>query len=436
MALPSMGALSLHTIHTRVVATGVFLLPELPGDAMGNVVTQAALAARGEQKPVHHICEWMKHYCTAAERVGKCEDDWYRLALAVFGFVPTTYETTSTLPGWSGFENWKSLFLKLCRAFDPDFIEPTTQPSGWRRKRFASSKFWLFLKTRLSHRDGVQVEMIRQFFKDDMSQRDADLLLDAVLAAGFGLHLPGDVDTTELEAFWFGKGEGPDPSIKKIKSPWMAVVTMLWLRGAKPFQTKHYEEVDNDMYLSLALTLGGSGEHVDTRMSQDEANDRIRLGLSRGGDPNYEGKVFYKVLWLTNSENIRILDDSQVLQSGAKSLLTIALVSENGPAVKLLVDAGAHLMPDGPSLRILRQALQYFLKPVAAGDRETTEKLIAMMAPPESELENFYLNDSHRELSNWLNDPNREQPVPLWMQQKVTSLLNVTRIRWARRGYV
>lgn len=433
MALPSMGALSLHTIHTRVVATGVFLLPELPGDAMGNVVTQAALAARGEQKPVHHICEWMKHYCTAAERVGKCEDDWYRLALAVFGFVPTT----STLPGWSGFENWKSLFLKLCRAFDPDFIEPTTQPSGWRRKRFASSSFWSILKTRLVQQeiDGVQVEMIRQFFKDDMSQRDADLLLDAVLAAG----LP-NVDTTELEAFWFGKGEGPDPSIKKIKSPWMAVVTMLWLRGAKPFQTKHYEEVDNDMYLSLALTLGGSGEHVDTRMSQDDANDRIRLGLSRGGDPNYEGKVFYKVRWLTNSENIRILADSQVLQSWAKSLLTIALVSENGPAVKLLVDAGAHLMPDGPSLRILRQALRYFLKPVAAGDRETTEKLIAMMSmQPQNmpKVENFtYLNDSERELSNWLLVRVEEHPVPLWMQQKVTSLLNVTRIRWARRGYV
>jgi len=63
--------------------------------------------------------------------------------------------------------------------------------------------------------------------------------------------------------------------------------------------------------------------------------------------------------------------------------------------------------------------------------------MMSMQPQNMPKVENFtYLNDSERELSNWLLVRVEEHPVPLWMQQKVTSLLNVTRIRWARRGYV
>ena len=63
----------------------------LPGDMLELIIKQALAAARTSPTPVHDVCEWMKGFCRSAKMQGVgvgCEDDWYLLAMEVFGYTP------------------------------------------------------------------------------------------------------------------------------------------------------------------------------------------------------------------------------------------------------------------------------------------------------------------------------------------------------------
>lgn len=433
--LPNMSALAPHAMQTRVVAMELRLV-DMNRDVMGNIVLQAALEARSAQNPILSMCKWMESFCTAvaSNNRTKCHDDLYRLALAVFGFVPTI------MPSRSGFQDWKSLFHKLCDAFTSVI---RLDQSSWKRKR---TSIWSSVESWLLHRDGIKPTdeyMIGQFFKVDMSKRDMDLLLDGVLEHAHptnpssGRRWPDD-EVDWLRGVWdrrFNQKYLRHPSSHEVYTdPWMAVMTLLVLRGAQPFQTKHYEDMDNDMYLALTLTFASTSELVQS-ISKEDATDRIKEALDRGGDPNYAGRFFHRV------DNFQIIQRHVRTVYGEdrsgwrQTLLTIALISENGPVVKLLVDAGAHLTPNANNRNQCFRALSYFLTPAAATDQETTEKLIAMVSASEQntpEVSTTHLTETNKTVSEWLTTLDMEDLhslkmiVPLWITNPIRLLASPT----------
>ena len=417
MHTPSLSRLSLVRHHRA--PTGADLTDALP-ETIGLIVHQAAKKARSNAKredPVRTICDWMENFCTAyagkeEEQNRECDDQWYRMAMEVFGYVtPRTMPGEQPqLPANSAFGKdgwgWRSLFHALCNAYG----------GTWQTSRSEFKGFWKFFRTwglDLSVWPNEYLD-IDPIFDLTLTQREKDDLLLALLKAGVMMKLeekkaqPTDdplreVWTLQCEDLqdqliqkytsWV-KGEVPmqtddanDPFIlEELTTPWMAVVTLLRLRGARVWDANTnrnlYETYDaQDQWLRDALAMGPLQRQTALLMA--------RGALRKGANPNLN--IYYDkpttVLLRAVEEESQILDT--MLEEGAR--------------IRTRMEAGR-----------IYGALLYG----AAGPRYTTEdpvnwpispyalkQLIAMLAPYLTKEEK--IRASNQLITNGINYPSR-----------------------------
>ena len=390
MHTPSLSRLSLvchHRAPTGAEPT------DAPPETIGLLVYQAAKKARSNAKqedPVSTICTWMEKFCTAyAGKEGvqkrKCDDQWYRMAMETFGYVTqrATPGEQPQLPANSAFRQdgwgWRSLFYALCKAYAGTWQTPLSEYQG----------FWKFFRTWWPELPVLPNEFLNvdSIFDLTLTQREKDDFLLALLQAGVMMHLekkkaaPTDdplredwtdecekllVQLSRSYTLWV-KGEASlqsndDFILEGLSTPWMAVVTLLMLRGARVWDEKTdkilYETYyTQDQWLQEALAKGPEEEN-DARLI-------ARHALRNGANPNL--KFFY------NKPTTALL----------------VAVEEESKILKMMLDEGARIRTRMEASRIFG-ALLYR----AAGPRYMTEapvnwpispsalkRLIAMLAP-------------------------------------------------------
>ena len=398
-------------------------LTDVPQETIGLLVHQAAMKARSNAKqedPVSTICNWMENFCTAyagKEEERECDDQWYRMAMEAFGYVtPRTMPGEQPqLPANSAFgkdgRGWRSLFHALCNAYG----------GTWQTSRFEFKGFWKFFRTWWPELPVLPNEFLNidSIFDLTLTQREKDDLLLVLLQAGVMMHLeeeklkkPTDEGekaeptddplredwTDECEKLlvqlsrsytsWV-KGEAPvqtndDFILEELTTPWMAVVTLLRLRGARVWDEKTnrilYETYDvQDQWLQEALTLGPLRGQTARPMARD--------ALRKGANPNL--KIFY----------------------GKPTTVLLMAVEEESQILDTMLDEGARIRTRMEASRIFG-ALLYR----AAGPRYTTEapvnwpispsalkRLIAMLAPYLTPKEKIQAHDQL--IRNGINYP-------------------------------
>lgn len=331
-------------------------LADMPPELIGNVVRQAALVARSTPNPARSIFEWMRFFCIAASEDSiRCRgrDDWYRLALAAFGFEPSTF------PPRFNFKDWRSFFFMLCKAFTPLPSVPTPTPmyeAFWNNALYQ-------LYPGLGGLPPASVWM-KRFLSVEMPQYEMDELLDGLLRSPscgqveWNRYIMGDKPTGDtLCARRFEKA-----------SPLMAMVTLLVMRGALAFRKQYWIETHNKMYATLLGNVTG----VFT-LPWETITDQMNAFLQLGADPNYAGRL------VPVEMRVALPIGVGSWQHGRPCLLMLAVKSEHAPIVRLLLDAGAHL-PQRPMLEaFFKQVLEYCRKPAATSDQEATKKLINLV---------------------------------------------------------
>lgn len=341
MHTPSLSRLSLVRHHRAPTGAD---LTDAPPETIGLLVHQAAMKARSNAKQedsVSTICTWMENFCIAyagKEEKRECDDQWYRMAMETFGYVTPSAAPGEQpqLPANSAFGKdgwgWRSLFHALCNAYG----------GTWQTSRFEFKGFWKFFRTwRFGHaffpNEFLDIDTI---FDLTLTQREKDDLLLALLQAGVMMHLEGgkqkptddplsEVWTIEGEVLqdqliknytsWV-KGEAPvQPNdafiFEKLTTPWMAVITLLMLRGARVWDADEkrnmietYEAADE--LLRDALAKGPEEENG--------ARETARKALRMGANPNliiYHNKPTTRLLKAVEEES-QILDT--MLEEGAR----------------------------------------------------------------------------------------------------------------------
>ena len=245
-------------------------LAGLPPEVIGTMVTQAALAARDTKEPASTICEWMKNFCRSAGNQGqKCDDQWYRLALAAFGFVPqgTVEGVQPSPPSDSAFTSWREFFGALCQAFHGR--EGLRMPQDQRRT-------------------GGQPNLEREgklYVDPAMTQRMMDGRLNSLL---FHKMLDWDTAKFPLDFVPYDEERGNQPTkafyehmeqlIHSSKAPWTALVLLLKMRGAVLPGLK-WQRLDWDLYAIVVRRKRGE-------LTPLEALNQARDVLDRGANPN------------------------------------------------------------------------------------------------------------------------------------------------------
>ena len=338
------------------------LLTSLPRDVIDLMVTQAAMGARKSATPTSDMCAWMQSFCRSAQVQGlPCDDNWFRLALSVFGYVPEA----RALPERSGFKSWRALFYGLCKAFNhpnPDLLAPANPlfASFWERtgsafQQLPYSDRWL--RTRVTTLD------LNRFRDPDASQRELDTLLYALIEGEIKASVVhktwvARANFAELWKAWFN---GENVTLRRDTRPWMAIVTLLLMRGAVPFN-KHWEDLDKELYGTMARSL-----MTRQAAAWNAVKERVRELLADGANPDcYDNRAELLVQF------------PRILKEGFEygpTLLAVALHYKNAEAVRLLLDAGAS--PTRITLRnVLR--LHHDAWAIETLGRNTMEQLIAM----------------------------------------------------------
>ena len=343
------------------VEPGGPLLTSLPRDVIELMVTQAALGARKSASPTIDMCAWMQSFCRSAQVQGlPCDDNWFRLALSAFGHVPEP----SALPERSGFKSWRALFYGLCKAFNhPDVdllarVDPLFA-TFWERAAPALMPF-----TDFWNMPGPHMLHLNRFLNPDASQRELDTLLHGLIAGQIqasAISYHYEAARMRFKAVWKAWFDGQNVPLRRDTRPWMAVVTLLLMRGAVPFNYRHYQDLDKELYDTMARSLM-TGQAAAFRA----VKERVRELLANGASPDCTvSSIDFPVTFVGNRPG-RL----------APTLLAVALYYRNAEAVRLLLDAGA-----SPNNRTLRQVLSvggFSDWGFEALNRATMEQLITM----------------------------------------------------------
>lgn len=402
--LPSLAALPLGTNFESS-----HLLQDTPPELL---VEQAAVNAEQENYPAKHIGKWMKTFCRLHSDLA-CDDHLYRIALAAFG-VPTkeacTVEFTvegsstgnvaatgnSTLLPVKGhvvtpFKNWRGLFWQLCEAFYGELF--SSWEPGKRRLETGEPTFWGDVRELLHARFlPWSPELL---LRRKMSQRDMDALLDVLVRY---LQSPvRNLDEKGVWTQWMSGGGYPYPSMQTA-SPLMALVTLFVMRGATPFKSEIYGDLDR----KLSNVIGrGMKEGQD-------ALDEMKQILEDGGDPNY----------------VEDGGGPNYTGEGQQSMLMMAVRSLNGGAIKLLLENGASVRPHTNWRGLLDVVLTSIKKPGWSADQETTKTLLGMLKPRLKTALGTERMRSKDSITSWLLTVEEGgSDTNVWLIESVASLL-------------
>jgi hypothetical protein len=383
-------------------------LAGLPPRVIAVMVQQAALTARESATPANEICVWMRDFCRSATNAElQCDDNLFRLALGTFGEVPekapgrvvfpdpmtpeqraargeeytgkvdgldnvVPVPAANAPPAWSGFSTWRSLFGALCDAAH----------HNWRDQE-RSSLFWKLgtgNREVVAHSPTQDLRMAAKLYKPNQSQRDLDLLLDALLYRQ-SRHYGQDSGVEELKsavAQWLG-GAPKTAAWMSEESWWMALVTWAILRGARPFQAEAHKQADRNLYSAMSgLTWLSQGADVNV------AARRIKTALEAGADPNlYEDTIRTLVGILPPNKPA---DWNRAFPNGGyPPVFLLALQVGHPEIIRLLVEGGASRTAISGSgfqpnnARFFQVMMTYLRRQQPQSDRPTTEKLLGML---------------------------------------------------------
>lgn len=365
-------------------------LANASGDAIALVITHAGMNARKSDNPPFEMCEWMKNFCRAGKYQGqKCEDSWYFHALAAFGLDPMKGTGPSVaLPSNSGFKSWREFFSTLCECYygfsAPLNSGPVTNSLAL---QMGTAPFWNFTKSIMGG-GGVSSAFVLRFINPEANQRELDTLMNGLFEGWVAKQVRhrGQVDEIvrnrgekrrELHDL-FQAWKRNEPSQLSIDtSPWMAMVTLLDLRGAEPWQLAKYREVDRELYAAIYRVT--QTEDITPAIAAEQL-EKVRSALDRYADPNYDGALEARVPPLVTPW---MPDPPPVLQQ--------AVMASDGPILKLLLDRGAVLPGKAGSSHYVKGNLEFFDALLFATaftrpehwrvDRATTERLIDLLRP-------------------------------------------------------
>jgi hypothetical protein len=366
-------------------------LANASGDAIALVITHAGMSARKSDNPPMEMCEWMKNFCRAGkfQAVAGCEDSWYFHALAAFGIDPMKgIGGVGALPSNSGFKSWRELFATLCECFYGSAAFMASGPvANSVALQMGTAPFWNFTKNVMGG-GPVTRAFIMRFINPDANQRELDTLMNGLFEGWIAkevLHRgqPAEIvalrseKRTELHGM-YEAWKRKEPSRLSIDtSPLMALVTLLDLRGAEPWQLAKYRGVDRLLYAAIHQVT--QTENITPAIAAEQL-ERVRNALDRYADPNYDGSLEVRQYPLVTP---RMPNPPPVLQQ--------AVMASDGPILKLLLDRGA-VLPDGAGAGgHVKRKLEFFDALLFATafsmsqhwrvDRETTERLINMLTP-------------------------------------------------------
>lgn len=332
-------------------------LAGLPPEVIGTMVTQAALAARDTKEPASTICEWMKNFCRSAGNQDQtCDDQWYRLALAAFGFVPqgTVQGVQPSPPSDSAFTSWREFFGALCEAFH-----------GREGLRMPQDRQHTGGQPNLE-RDG------KLYVDPAMTQRMMDERMTALL-----LHKMLDWDTAKfpLDFVPYDKERYNSPTkafyehmeqlIHSSKTPWAALVLLLKMRGAVVPGLK-YQRLDWDLYAIVVRRKRGE-------LTPLEALNQVRDVLDRGANPKMRTTGWRVDAYQPGMATLTEGSEKEIIELLLGVNRGQPFDPEDAALIELLVERGLKpwIREMGTDLLLRRT-----LAPDWTVDQQTTEKLL------------------------------------------------------------
>ena len=360
-------------------------LTGLPHDVIEVMVTQAALSARASATPVRTICEWMKHFCTAAKMQGVagCEDRWYKLALQVFGVSPDAPK-----PAQMGYD-WRVLFGAVCDAFHgPNSAPGLTTESGLPLTPF-----------RWNASQGEMDRELASLFEREAAWHCADRSRNSTFQQEIEL----------LKASWAAMGQLDDPRRTQTPPLSRAMAVLLVLKGAVPWKGKECRDLDDETGRVLERF------YYDKDISADEALRLVRSALDRGAHPS-------RTHWRYTSKGAPFMFDCTL------KMAVPVDQSVSQDIINLLLDRGATIPASNPAIcRNFFDALAMeTLEPYWAVDQSTTERLIGVLKEyvhsvhARSEGARFFDMKNHAFLDR-INEPH----VPAWLAAAWRRLFSV-----------
>lgn len=336
------------------------LLTRMSLDAMECTVLQAAMQARTADNPAKEIGTYMLRFCEAyaqkteeGDIVG-CPDDWYRLALATFGYEWTGPKCNVMFPDrnasnaymdsddvrvsapqlpalpYRGVGSWKELFDGTCslliNGLDQETQDAAT--SSWGAGPVTSGPIFT---VQTLQKPEFRSRLARQLSNPHVPQRTLDMLLHQLLSVIFfvvPLQYTEEWDekplseSDELES-WQQWGTG---RISTANSRLRATVTFLLMRGANAFTADHYSTLDYRLESAL------SGPQWP---EQNGVVENVMKLLEAGADPNLiadeEGEFAAGDWLLTHVIAYTMGHGTQV----PNILKIVQLLLDNGAAVPL-----------------------------------------------------------------------------------------------------
>jgi hypothetical protein len=382
-------------------------LANASGDAIALVITHAGMDARKSDNPPLAMCEWMKNFCRAGkyQGVAGCEDQWYFHALAAFGIDPMSAAIDGVAPDGTGFKSWRALFGTLCECFygfaAPLNSGPVTNSVALQT---GTAPFWNFTRSVMGGGAASRAFVMR-FINPDANKRELDVLMNGLFEGWIAKQVPHKGQPAEIvrrrsnerrvlhDSYqaWKRRRKAALPLPPRMgmpnmamegwpsndASPWMAMVTLLDLRGAEPWQLAKYRAVDRELYAAIHDVT--QTEYITSAIAAEQL-EKVRSALDRYADPNYDGALEARVPplvtpWMPNPP--------PVLQQ--------AVMASDGPILKLLLDRGAHLPGGVGAGGYVKRKFEFFDALLFATafsrpanwrvDRETTERLIDILRP-------------------------------------------------------
>lgn len=397
-------------------------LADLPAEVIEMLVTQAALAARKAHNPAEEICEWMKRFCRAATKNDlKCQDDWFRLALAAFGYDPAQTPTTlvdmmkaqqrvERMQEYTGFtdtdgnpapppeltqmpaaaqafRSWRHLFSQLCEAFSGSVagITPAARAE-------TGATFWDDASRALfGQSPPPRIVMLQRFLRTanaNQPQRKRDTFLDALLEHVMPTPNQGPFERVRVEEELVRECTrvGPGAAMAQLSAiePWRAVVALLITLGAKPFKTGFYTALDQSMYGAVTDAMLG-------QTTWTEALPIVQDALNQGANPNYMGDM--------QEEGPPPPTPGDLDLDPYPPMLTLTILSSNGELIDMMLAAGA-LRPRADLFQFLGVVLLQISRPSWSASQESTEKLLSMLDSP-SRSEGLSWEAYNLEIENW-----------------------------------
>lgn len=328
------------------------VITNVPGDALMLVIAKAGVEARKSQNPPQEICEWMKNFCRAAKYQGQtCEDLYYWSALTGFGIEPLMEGSgadavSAVLPSYSGFQSWRQLFAALCEAYygtdQPVSNGPVEDFLAWHE---GVGPFWNSVKGVMGG-GPVNTEFVMRFINPDANKRELDTLINGLFmgysAMKFFQRRTGESmaqvairsreQNRRVKEMYYEWKRGNPSQFRVDTSPWMAMVTLLDMRGGEPFQLEKYRAIDRELYAAVKWQTTIENLDLVTPQAMAENFEQVRDALDRYADPNYDGAL-----------------EPHIAPFGAPSmprppcLLVMAMNNSDGKIIKLLLDHGMKL---------------------------------------------------------------------------------------------